>query len=240
MPYKDPEKRRECARRWASKAYAANPEKFRQQCQERRTKDPKKARAQSLENNRRRTARDPEGIRRKKRVYRLANLDKIAAYKERIRQEDPDHFAREAREYRAKNPQKSALISLRASTRRRKRCESLPETFTTEQQTFMLQYWGYACAACGNQEGFKWKLSRDHWIAVAAPDCPGTVATNMVPLCHGVNGCNNTKRHKDAHKWLLKRFGPRKAKKIEKAIATYFAIVKERFGHSESSSAAAD
>jgi hypothetical protein len=111
---------------------------------------------------------------------------------------------------------------------RRALVRSLPATFTAEDERFMHQYWGFSCAACGNQEGFQWTLALDHWIAITAPDCPGTVATNIVPLCHGSGGCNNSKHNRDAQEWLIERFGARKARTIAKHIAAYFAIVKAR------------
>lgn len=113
--------------------------------------------------------------------------------------------------------------------RRKARKLGLPDTFTAEQRLFMLQYWGYACAICGNQEGFVWTLADDHWVPISHPACPGTVATNMIPLCHGQGGCNNAKHDTDPHTWLLQRFDPRKVARIEKAIATYVVIVAERF-----------
>lgn len=93
----------------------------------------------------------------------------------------------------------------------------------------MLQYWHHACAVCGNQDGFFWTLADDHWIPITSPHCPGTVATNMIPLCDGQGGCNTLKRNKDARAWLATRYTPAQAKRILKSIETYFTVVRQRF-----------
>lgn len=59
--------------------------------------------------------------------------------------------------------------------------------------------------------------------------CPGTIPGNMVPLCHGMFGCNNSKADKDPEIWLIKRYGKRKATIILKRINVYFDIVREKF-----------
>lgn len=111
---------------------------------------------------------------------------------------------------------------------RRARKRSLPAMFTMEERKFMLAYWGYACAICGNQEGFEWTIADDHVIPLADPHCPGTVALNMLPLCHGVGGCNNTKSNKNLHIWLIAHYGKRKTIMIEKKITIYFELVRQR------------
>jgi hypothetical protein len=71
--------------------------------------------------------------------------------------------------------------------RRAARKRSLPDTFTYQEDQFCRQYFGYACAACGHEEGFQWIIAMDHWIPLDSSLCPGTVATNMIPLCNGVD-----------------------------------------------------
>lgn len=105
----------------------------------------------------------------------------------------------------------------------------LPSTFTHEEQAFCRQYFHYACAICGKQEGFQWIISLDHWIPLKSSDCPGTIATNMIPLCHGTGGCNNKKSCKAPFQWLTEQCGPRKAAQIRRKIDAYFAAVRERF-----------
>jgi len=116
-------------------------------------------------------------------------------------------------------------------SRRNARKRALPATFTMEQREFMRQYWGFACVYCGNQDGFVWMLADDHFIPLNSPNCPGTVAHNMLPVCHGKGGCNNSKRFSHPHVWLVARFGPQRSRRIEAAIAVYFAVVKQRESH---------
>lgn len=114
-------------------------------------------------------------------------------------------------------------------TRKRKAAKlRLPSTFTDAERTFCRAYFNYACAVCGKEEGFQWIIGLDHWIPLKSPVCPGTVALNMIPLCHGKDGCNNKKGRKDPRQWLIEQFGTRKAAKILKKIEAYFAIVKAR------------
>lgn len=68
----------------------------------------------------------------------------------------------------------------------------------------------------------------DHWIPVNSPDCPGTVATNMVPLCQGKNGCNNSKADRNPEDFLVSALGKRKASKKIEEINRYFRAVEEK------------
>jgi hypothetical protein len=148
----------------------------------------------------------------------------FAAYRANNREKNITYAKVYRKNKRHKTPASARSLTL-AKLRYRARKLHLPDTWTQEQLTFMLDYWHHACAVCGNPKGLFWTLAHDHWIAITSPDCPGTVATNMIPLCHGDGGCNNSKKATDPHEWLLRRFGPKKAAKIEKAIAVYFAQV---------------
>jgi hypothetical protein len=72
------------------------------------------------------------------------------------------------------------------------------------------------------------QITPDHWIPLASPDCPGTVPENIIPLCFGSGGCNNSKKAKDGYEWLLQRYGKRKACVILKRIQAYFEWVKNQ------------
>jgi len=114
---------------------------------------------------------------------------------------------------------------------RSERQKAFRREFSKKQREFAIQYFNGCCATCGRQlyDLFgERKLHFDHWIPLTDPKCPGTVATNMVPLCGGIGGCNNSKHAADPHTWLRRRFGPRKAREIEARIETYFSIVRER------------
>ena len=131
--------------------------------------------------------------------------------------------------YHKAHPEKKRLYA--ANRRARKR--SLPNTFTQGQRIFMLQYWHYVCAYCGNQEGFLWTLADDHFIPLSSPDCPGTIVENMLPACHSIqqggDGCNTRKQDKNPSLWLIERFGKQKGLQIGKIIAVYFQIAYIQF-----------
>lgn len=128
--------------------------------------------------------------------------------------------------WRTKNPEKLRRKSQINEARRNARERTLPDTFTAAQWARCKQYWGYACVYCGREEGFEWTMSIEHFIALSIPDSPGTVATNILPACHGTYGCCNvSKGNKDAKTWLIEKLGPRQAAKKLAEIATYFARV---------------
>lgn len=156
-----------------------------------------------------RYAEDPEGVRTQQSAYRAANRERINASIRKLRASRPHVYRSIIARYRA-----------------RKR--NLPDTFTPTDRAFMLQYWQHACALCGNEEGFWHTLADDHWIPLSSPNCPGTIATNMLPLCHGRSGCNNSKNGDEPEKWLLSRFGPQQTRRILKAIEAYFSLVRTK------------
>jgi hypothetical protein len=153
--------------------------------------------------------RHPDRIQRRFKTWYLANIG---------------HHRQRQRYYRQVHPERHRI---HYHTRRARKL-GLPDTFTVTERAFMLQYWHHACAACGNQEGLWWTLADDHWIPIASPDCPGTIATNMLPLCHGEGGCNNMKQAQEPEEWLLSRFKPTHAKRILAAVKAYFALVQAR------------
>lgn len=107
---------------------------------------------------------------------------------------------------------------------------SLPDKFTVEDWQRVLDYFHGCCAVCGRQLNDLFgehTAAMDHWIPLSSPDCPGTIPTNIVPLCHGITGCNNSKGNKDPEKWLQEQFGKRKAHEILHNVETYFESVKK-------------
>jgi hypothetical protein len=116
-----------------------------------------------------------------------------------------------------------------AKSHRRKAAKlNLPNTFSAADWERCLDYWGHRCAACGREPSEDVILSPDHWIALTDPrlDNPGTVPTNIVPLCNalkgGRGGCNNSKHKREAWVWLLERFGADEAAVILSRINAYF------------------
>jgi hypothetical protein len=166
-------------------------------------------------------ARDAERLIQQSLEYRDAHYDAYIAY---MRQYRIDH----REEMQAKGRADVEGGHLRNS-KRGARKKALPISFTREDQQFMLQYWGSACVVCGREESlFGLTLANDHWIPLTSADCPGTVAWNIVPLCHGIEGCNNSKGKKAPERWLKRRFGTAKAKKILAAVQEYFLLVRQK------------
>jgi hypothetical protein len=64
------------------------------------------------------------------------------------------------------------------------------------------------------------------------PDNPGTVPTNIVPLCHSDKGsrgrCNNSKHNRDAVKWLVERHGEAQSAEIIRRVEAYFDEVRAK------------
>lgn len=139
-----------------------------------------------------------------------------------------DKYKEYRQQYRIDN--KSTLIIQKHNYRARKR--NLPDTLTTEQVQSMLEYFNHSCAICGQPFDMFTKVEFDHWIPISSPDCTGTIATNIIPLCgnrhgfKGYTGCNQSKSNRDAETWLIEKFNKRKANNILKRINDYFESVK--------------
>lgn len=152
------------------------------------------------------------------------NRDKI---NERSRKNSKKH--RETRRLCTQRARKNNPEAYRASMHRRlARQHGLPDTLTTQDWQRALDYFHGCCAVCGRQLQDLFgthTVAADHWIPLSSPNCPGTVVTNIIPLCHQLGGCNNSKGNKDPLRWLEQRFGKRKAKQILKRIEEYFEWV---------------
>ncbi len=111
------------------------------------------------------------------------------------------------------------------------RKRSLPIAFSSRDWDAALDYWGHQCAVCSRPRGLWHTLAQDHWIPLSNPDCPGTLPNNILPLCHGEGGCNNSKGSKDPIRWLEERLGKRRAAQKRAEIEAYFAWVEaQRYG----------
>ena len=134
-----------------------------------------------------------------------------------------------AKQYRLS--EKGRLVANTVTRRRRARKRSLPDTFTSSDWLYALEYFNHSCAVCGRQLRDllgEHTAAADHWIPLASSDCPGSVVTNLLPLCHGVNGCNNRKQARDPVEFLETEFGARRAREILARIESYFAHLRER------------
>ncbi len=143
-------------------------------------------------------------------------------------QNNPEQHRENTRAWLKKNPARAKHIAVVRRRRYQSRKEALPTTFTSADWDRAKSYFGECCAVCGRSPGLFNGLAMDHWIPLASPDCPGTIPTNIVPLCEGWDGCNPSKQHRNPIQWLTKRYGKRKAKIILKRILDYFTWVEQQ------------
>lgn len=117
---------------------------------------------------------------------------------------------------------------LKNAQERRVRKRGLPCDFTASDWRRCLDYFNHRCAVCGRPAGLWHRLAQDHWIPVTdpRPDNPGSVPSNIVPLCHGVGGCNNNKQNKDPLMWLRSQLGDKRANLVLARIEAYFCLVR--------------
>jgi len=182
------------------------------------------------------------------------NKEKIAQYntqyyqrediKERIRQNRKEYkrnnydFVMNAIKIsKARRPEYYKMLKVLISERYRSRKANLPDTLTKDEWLFALKYFENRCAVCGKspQEYPDLYLAADHWIALSDPreDNPGTVATNIIPLCHTktkgtYGGCNNSKKHKDPKIWLKEKYSEEEVQIILDKIQKYFDIFRNK------------
>lgn len=160
---------------------------------------------------------------RNRELYRK-NRHKEAARKAVARKKNPEKFREISRRSQRKHKITHQVDYHRYQTRKRQ----LPAIFTVKDWRRCADYFKGYCAVCGRPAGLWHTLAMDHWIPLSSPECPGTISTNIVPLCHGQDGCNNSKSSKGAVVWLTERYGPRKAKQILARVEAYFAWVREQ------------
>lgn len=152
----------------------------------------------------------------------LKNSEYNREYLDKRRAKDPKAFMqwrnKSTRRWQKENPQKYAETQKRIYQRR----AAAKKTFTDSDWFYALSYFDNCCAVCGRSATTKLKIVADHWIPLSDPNCPGTVPTNIVPLCNGRGGCNTLKTNKDAREWLEKRYGKLFANHKMAQIEAYF------------------
>lgn len=192
---------------------------------------------------------DPESDRQRRREYYAANPEKHLQYRTKYRTENRDSLLERrrtkyaqnremerlrTRNWRKNNPDRARqsiqryaksehgrLMDKARQQNRRARVRDLPSEFTTQDWIACVDYFGGCCAVCGRQPGLWHTLASDHWIPLNSRECPGTVPYNIVPLCHGDGGCNNSKQDRPPSEWLIAKFGKRNGGAILKRIEAY-------------------
>lgn len=151
------------------------------------------------------------------RRWREKNRDRTAIMYKQWREKNRARVEQNQRNWRLNNHEKRKVTAYR----RRARKLSLPDAFSATDWQYAIDHFGGCCAVCGRPPGLWHTLAADHWIPLTSPDCPGTVVWNMVPLCHGNDGCNNSKFNRLASEWLIDKFGTRKGRAILRKIEAF-------------------
>jgi hypothetical protein len=152
-------------------------------------------------------------VRKRQHQYSLDHIEKIRQTK---------------RDWNARNPENVRINKKISEQRRKTRKLNLPDDFTLEDWNYALSYFGNRCAVCGRIDFSKHILAMDHWIPLSddSSDNPGNVPFNVVPLCHGKNGCNNVKKHRNAMVWLTEQYGQAEADHLLSRIMEFFKTVR--------------
>jgi hypothetical protein len=82
-----------------------------------------------------------------------------------------------------------------------------------------LVYWENRCAICGASPSPESALVQDHWVPRSLNICPGTIVTNIIPLC---SLCNSTKLNIDGYFWMVEKLGKSFADQKMREILDYF------------------
>lgn len=163
-------------------------------------------------------------IREYKRKWRVDNADKQREYDQRNYAKNPQKERETSRSYHKAHPE----ISRNKRMRRISRALLLPTGFTPDDWDRALGYFNGCCAVCGRQMRDLFSThtaAMDHWIPISKGG--GFIPSNIVPLCHGVGGCNNRKSNRDPVEFLESTFGKHRARSILKRINSYFEWIKQ-------------
>lgn len=189
---------RECSKLRAKARYRADPERHK---------------AITLAARR----RNPEIYRAIGRRHYHNNKDKYHLYYLQNR----DRHREQGREWVRNNLERARELARRRIRVRLERKAALPDRFTQQDWQRAVDYFDGCCAICGRPPGLFHTIVADHWIPVVDPNCPGTIPANILPLCNGLDGCNNSKSGRPPHDWLVSKFGPAKAARILERIESF-------------------
>jgi hypothetical protein len=118
-----------------------------------------------------------------------------------------------ARKYRSIYPDRVSIIV----ERRRARKLNLPDNLTYAEWEFCLAFFEHKCPVCGCCD----RLEKDHYIPLSNPNCIGTVALNIIPLCRS---CNASKSDNDPVEWITYRCKEDASSVLDK-IERYFRLI---------------
>lgn len=162
-----------------------------------------------------------------KRAWRKANPDKVREQKNASQKRHRSAANARSKRWRENNHETMMMFVHRRIALR----NSVPEDYTVDDWQYALDYFNHSCAVCGRSAGFWHTIAKDHWIPLKADNCPGTIPSNIIPLCHvtkdGEGACNNSKGKKDAEQWLSEHYTPKQVKTILARIDAYFATVRK-------------
>lgn len=167
-----------------------------------------------------------EETRERNRNWRKANPEKHRESHRKWQQKNAEHIREYSQAYyQSRYGCEPALAVKIASHNRRAILRGLPGTLTPTEWLHALAYFDNRCPACGCKfDGTNRVASIDHWIPLSAADSPGTVASNIIPLCHTLkNGCNTKKRNKRPEVWLAGLLSKAQAAEVIARIEAYFA-----------------
>lgn len=162
------------------------------------------------------------------REYYWAHVEERREYRHKHYWANPDRFRKYARWYYQVNTSRirqycrsenGKTLRMAGSLRRRARKRMLENSFSSKDWQHAVEYFDGCCAVCGRPRGLWHTLSADHWIPVTKGG--PTTRDNIVPLCYGIDGCNNSKNDRLPDEWLIEKFGARKGRAILRRIESY-------------------
>lgn len=176
------------------------------------------------ESDKRSKAKNPQRTKIQKHESYERNKHKHIEQQHNYYLDNKDKVKTRARNWKAANPEKVNISVHKRLAKKR----HLPATLTTSEWHECLDYWDNQCAICGRKPDKQYLLAKEHWIPLAdeRPNNPGTVAHNIIPVCHGrrkahVSGCNENKWKHDPEIWIRKTYSPDEAETILKRIYEY-------------------
>ena len=162
-----------------------------------------------------------ERERERVREWKINNHEKHKTARRRQYANRREHYNSANQAWKRNNPDRVRVYTKTDDQKRRAIEKGLPASFSTKDWQIALDYFSGSCAVCGRSRGLWHTLAADHWIPLNSPDCPGTVPWNIVPLCHGIGGCNNRKKARPAQEFLVEVFGKRRGTAILNRVEAF-------------------